>query len=143
MVYGFQDTNYSGQHKICQSKQYLSTEEHTENELPTVKILIRLLEFMSIGVLLSNVPFLNSSKRSANVRFSQALFTPYQSLMILQPLRSLYDCKRLPVLMVSGRFRPWSIATPQKEFFFFFQIKKFGAVDFSGGGGGGGGMSIY
>ena len=43
MVYGFQDTNYSGQHKICQSKQYLSTEEHTENELPTVKILIRLL----------------------------------------------------------------------------------------------------
>ena len=41
MVYGFQDTNYSGQHKICQSKQYLSTEEHTENELPTVKILIR------------------------------------------------------------------------------------------------------
>ena len=44
-------------------------------------------EFMSIGVLLSNVPFLNSSKRSANVRFSQALFTPYQYLMILQPLR--------------------------------------------------------
>ena len=90
MVYGFQDTNYSGQHKICQSKQYLSTEEHTENELPTVKILIRPLnteEFMSIGVLLSNVPFLNSSKKSANVRFSQALFTPYQSLMILQPLR--------------------------------------------------------
>ena len=44
MVYGFQDTNYSGQHKICQSKQYLTE------------------EFMSIGVLLSNVPFLNSSK---------------------------------------------------------------------------------
>ena len=47
---------------------------------------------------------------------------------------TLYDCKRLPVLMVSGRFDPGPLQHPKKIFFFFFQIKKFGAEDFSGGG---------
>ena len=45
---------------------------------------------------------------------------------------TLYDCKRLPVLMVSGRFDPGPLQHPKK--IFFFQIKKFGAGDFSGGG---------
>ena len=49
---------------------------------------------------------------------------------------TLYDCKRLPVLMVLGRFDPGPLQHPKKIFFFFFffQIKKFGAGDFSGGG---------
>ena len=50
----------------------------------------------------------------------------------------LYDCKRLPVLMVSGRFDPGPLQHP-KKIFFFFQIKKFGRGIFRGRAG----MSIY
>ena len=32
---------------------------------------------------------------------------------------TLYDCKRLPVLMVSGRFDPGPLQHPKKIFFFF------------------------
>ena len=52
---------------------------------------------------------------------------------------TLYDCKRLPVLMVSGLVSTLVHCNTPKRFFFFSQIKKFGAGDFSGGGGGGGG----
>ena len=45
---------------------------------------------------------------------------------------TLYDCKRLPVLMVSGRFDSGPLQHPKKNF--FFPNKKFGAGDFSGGG---------
>ena len=58
------------------------------------------------------------------------------SLLLFSSLLTwtLYDCKRLPVLMVSGRFDPGPLQHPKKNFFLFFQIKKFGAGDFSGGG---------
>ena len=52
----------------------------------------------------------------------------------------LYDCKRLPVLMVSGRFDPGPLQHPKKNFFFFFPNKKVRGGGFFGGRAG---MSIY
>ena len=52
---------------------------------------------------------------------------------------TLYDCKRLPVLMVSGRFDPGPLQHPKKIFFFFPNKKVRGGGFF----GGRAGMSIY
>ena len=51
---------------------------------------------------------------------------------------TLYDCKRLPVLMVSGRFDPGPLQHPKK--IFFFPNKKVRGGGFFGGRAG---MSIY
>ena len=51
---------------------------------------------------------------------------------------TLYDCKRLPVLMVSGRFDPGPLQHPKK--IFFFPNKKVRGRGFFGGRAG---MSIY
>ena len=53
---------------------------------------------------------------------------------------TLYDCKRLPVLMVSGRFDPGPLQHPKKIFFFFFPNKKVRGGGFFVGRAG---MSIY
>ena len=52
---------------------------------------------------------------------------------------TLYDCKRLPVLMVSGRFDPGPLQHPKKKFFFFPNKKVWGGGFF----GGRAGISIY
>ena len=52
---------------------------------------------------------------------------------------TLYDCKRLPVLMVSGRFDPGPLQHPKKNFFFFPNKKVRGGGFFEGRAG----MSIY
>ena len=47
---------------------------------------------------------------------------------------TLYDCKRLPVLMVSGRFDLGPLQHPKKNFFFFPNKKVRGGGFFGGGG---------